>query len=114
MYANEPSLKTAELSVAKKLSEYGTTVPRYLPDELGMLLHRLGERAEDDAERRQLLLERRRHRHAVEDRVDGDAGRAASARRAGCPSLSNVRADLGIDLVEALQRRLTSSARSSR
>src|SRR2546425_12149618 len=29
MYANEPSLKTAELSVAKKLSEYGTPVPRY-------------------------------------------------------------------------------------
>src|SRR6476661_4470947 len=28
-YANEPSLNTAEFSVAKKLSEYGTTVPRY-------------------------------------------------------------------------------------
>src|ERR1051325_2324924 len=28
-YTNEPSENTAELSVAKKLSEVGTTVPRY-------------------------------------------------------------------------------------
>src|SRR5215468_2005623 len=28
-YTNEPSENTAELSVAKKLSEIGTTVPRY-------------------------------------------------------------------------------------
>jgi hypothetical protein len=29
MYAKDPSLKTAELRVAKKLSVYGTTDPRY-------------------------------------------------------------------------------------
>src|SRR5512140_2093671 len=29
MYTKEPSEKTAELSAAKKLSEYGTTEPRY-------------------------------------------------------------------------------------
>ena len=29
MYTNDPSLNTAELSVAKKLSLYGTTVPKY-------------------------------------------------------------------------------------
>src|SRR4029450_175360 len=29
MYAKDPSLNTAEFSVAKKLSEYGTTEPRY-------------------------------------------------------------------------------------
>src|SRR5437868_1304720 len=29
MYANDPLLNTAELSVAQKWSEYGTTVPRY-------------------------------------------------------------------------------------
>src|SRR5690606_37267991 len=28
-YTNEPSLNTAEFRVAKKLSRYGTTVPRY-------------------------------------------------------------------------------------
>src|SRR5215468_6558846 len=35
MKQNEPSEKTAELSVAKKLSEYGTTVPRYLRTSSG-------------------------------------------------------------------------------
>ena len=35
MKANEPSLNTAELSVAKKLSEYGTTVPRYFRTSSG-------------------------------------------------------------------------------
>ena len=39
-----------------------------------MVLHRLGERAEDDAELRQLRLERRGDRDRVEHRVDGDAG----------------------------------------
>src|SRR3954470_19715574 len=29
MYTNDPSENTAELSAAKKLSEYGTTEPRY-------------------------------------------------------------------------------------
>ena len=45
-----------------------------LPHQLGMILHRLRERAEDDAQLRQLLAEGRRHRHRVEHRVDGDAG----------------------------------------
>src|SRR5512135_2359647 len=35
MKQKEPSEKTAELSVAKKLSEYGTTVPRYLRTSSG-------------------------------------------------------------------------------
>ena len=35
IYAKLPSLKTAELSVAKKLSVYGTTVPRYLRTRSG-------------------------------------------------------------------------------
>src|SRR5262245_21666412 len=34
-YTNEPSLNTAEFSVAKKLSEYGTTEPRYLRTSSG-------------------------------------------------------------------------------
>ena len=39
-----------------------------------MLPNRLGERAEDDAQLRQLAPERRRDRDAVEHRVDRDAG----------------------------------------
>src|SRR5580704_8656528 len=35
MYANDPSLNTAELSAAKKLSFCGTTVPRYLRTSSG-------------------------------------------------------------------------------
>src|SRR5215468_3261870 len=34
-YAKEPSLNTAELSAAKKLSPCGTTVPRYLRTSSG-------------------------------------------------------------------------------
>src|ERR671939_1869662 len=34
-YTNEPSEKTAELSAAKKLSEYGTTEPRYFRTSSG-------------------------------------------------------------------------------
>src|ERR1039457_6816533 len=37
--------------------------------EVGVLAHGLRERAEDDADRRELLLERRRDRHAVDDGV---------------------------------------------
>ena len=36
-----------------------------------MIVHRLGERAEDDAHRAELVLEGGRHRHAVEHRVHG-------------------------------------------
>jgi hypothetical protein len=39
-----------------------------------MIVHGLGERAEDNAEFAELLLERRRDRHAVEHGVDGDPG----------------------------------------
>ena len=39
-----------------------------------MLLHRFAERTEDDAQFGQLVLERRGHGNAVEDRIDGDAG----------------------------------------
>jgi hypothetical protein len=35
MYTNEPSLNTAELSAAKKLSVCGTTEPRYLRTSSG-------------------------------------------------------------------------------
>ena len=47
-------MKTAEFSVAKKLSVYGTTEPRYFFTSSGCSLHRFGERAEDDAHLGQL------------------------------------------------------------
>ena len=113
MYANEPSLKTAELSVAKKLSVYGTTVPEILPHQLRMVLHRLGERAEDDAELRQLLLERRGHRDAVEHRVDRDAREQLLLVERDAELLEGP-PDLRIDLVQALRAPASASARSSR
>ena len=66
-----------------------------------MLLHRLGERAEDDAGLGQALLERRRDRDAVEHRVDRDAGqpRALVQRHA---ELVVGREQLRIDLGQAL------------
>ena len=78
-----------------------------------MLLHRLGKRAEDDAERRQLLLERRRDRHAVEDRVHRDAREQLLFIQRN-PELLERLPDFGIDLVEALERPASASERSSR
>ena len=46
--------------------------PQVLPHEVGVLPHRLGERAEDDARLLQLLLERGGDGDAVEDGVDRD------------------------------------------
>ncbi len=69
-----------------------------------MLLHRIRERAEDDAELRQLLLERRRHRDAVEDGVHGDAREQLLLLERNAELLEGA-ADLRIDLVEALQGR---------
>ena len=43
-----------------------------LPDQVRMLLHRLGERAEDDALLREGLAEGRRDGDGIEDGVDGD------------------------------------------
>src|SRR5438552_1538924 len=72
-----------------------------LAHEVGMLEDRLGEGAEDDAEFRELVLERRRDRDAVQHGVDRDAGqtfllleRDAEFRVQG--------PDLGIDVLEPL------------
>ena len=54
----------------------GHDVPRYCSISSGCVLHRLRERAEDDAGRRQPLLEGGGDRDAVEHRVDRDAGQA--------------------------------------
>src|SRR5207244_11930046 len=70
-----------------------------------MFLDRLGERAEDDPELREPVLERRRDGDAVEDRVDRDAGEAFlllerdSELRVQVP-------DLRVDVLEAVDRLL--------
>src|SRR5450759_3989705 len=53
-------------------SRYETDAPASAP--LRVLANGLGEGAEDDAHLGELLAERRRHRDAVEDRVDGHTG----------------------------------------
>ena len=75
-----------------------------LPHESGMLLHRLGERTEDDPQLRQLRAERRRDRDAVEHGVDRDAGEQLLFLERN-PELLEGGADFRIDLVEAVERR---------
>ena len=83
----------------------GTTEPRYFCTSSGMVLHRLRERHEDDAQLAELLPEGRRHRHAVEHGVDGDAGEQLLLVERDA-ELVEGRAHLGIDFVEAVQRLL--------
>src|ERR1051325_2578740 len=86
-YTNEPSVNTAELSAAKKLSLYGTTEPRYCrtrsgysriasemaqkipPPGVGIPADRFGEGAEDHPVLLELLAERARDGDRVEHRV---------------------------------------------
>src|SRR5439155_18979235 len=75
-----------------------------LPNQFGMVLHRLGERTEDDAERRQLLLEGSRDRHAIEHRVNGDAREQLLLLERNAKLLERA-ADLRIDLIKALECR---------
>jgi len=98
MYANEPSLKTAEFSAAKKLSEV-------LLDQLRMVVHRLGERHENDPQAGELVAESRRDRDAVEHRVDGDAGEDLLLVDRDA-ELVECGAHFRIDFVEAVQHLL--------
>ena len=70
--------------------------------QVGMILHRFGERAEDDAELGQLAAERRRHRHRVEHRIDGDVREQLLLLERDA-ELVEGRADFRIDLVEAVE-----------
>src|SRR5437879_3149963 len=65
-----------------------------------MVLHGLGEGAEDDAELGELFFEGCRHRDAVEDRVDCDAGQALPLGERNAKLLEGLQ-ELGVDLVEA-------------
>src|SRR5208282_2041208 len=62
---------------------------------------RLGDRAEDDADLLYLALEGRRHRDAVEDRIDGDAGQDLLLPKRNAELLVGLE-ELGIDLAQAL------------
>src|SRR5713101_1225919 len=78
--------------------------PEVLLDQLRMVLHRLGERAEDDACLGQLLLEGGGHRDAVEDGVHRDAGEHLLLLQRNA-ELAEGLEQLGIDLLEALRPR---------
>ena len=85
-----------------------------LLDELGVVLHRLGERAEDDADLGELLAERGRDGNRVEDGVDGDARRASPAREAGSRASRRSRAASGRPPRGSWERPRVSWAPSSR
>src|SRR5215469_13229969 len=69
-------------------------------DEGGVLLDRLREGAEDDAELGQLLLEGGAHGDAVEDRIDSHASEALLLLERNAQPLEGAQ-DLRVDLIEA-------------
>ena len=101
MYANEPSLKTAEFSVAKKLSVYGTTEPRYFRTSSGWFC------TASENEQKMMPSSASFSLNVVATETLSKTASTATPDSSFCsssemPSFSNVRADLGIDLVEAL------------
>ena len=73
-----------------------------LTDEFRVFLDRLGEGAEDHAGLGQLLLERRRYRHAVENGVDRDAGKARALVQRNTELVVGLK-QFRVDLVEAFR-----------
>ena len=102
-------MKTAELSVAKKLSVYGTTEPRYFCTSSGMLLHRLGERAEDDPQLRQLRPEASSPTETLSNTASTATPASSFCSSSGMPELLEGVADLRIDLVQAVRASASSS-----
>jgi hypothetical protein len=89
-------VNTAELSEAKNRAEV-------LLDQLGMFLHGLGKRTEDDAFFCQLVLEGGGDGNAVENRVHGHARERGALRQRDAEFLVSLE-QLRIDLVQALRR----------
>ena len=81
--------------------------------QVGMVLHRFGERAEDDAQLAELFLERGGHGDAVEDRVHGHAGEPLLLVERNAELLEGA-PHFGIDFVQAVELLFLSWARSSR
>ena len=73
--------------------------------QLGMVVHGLAERAEDDALLGQRRAEGRAHRHRVEHGVDGDARQDLLLVERDAQLVEGL-AQLGVDLVEAVEDRL--------
>ena len=101
MKQNEPSVKTAELRRRVEVVGVGHHRAQVLLDQLRVLPDRLGERAEDDPDLLQLLLEGGGDAHAVEDRVHGHA-REAGALVQGHPELLVGLEELRVDIGQAL------------
>ncbi len=74
-----------------------------LLDQLGMFLHGLRERHEDDADLREPLPERRGNRYAIEHGIDRNTGQDFPLVE-GNPQLFIGSEELRIDFVEALRR----------
>ena len=75
-----------------------------LAHQLGVVAHRVGERAEDHADLGEARLERRRDRNRVDDGVDGDSGESFLLGERD-PELLEHLADLRIDLIQTRRRR---------
>jgi hypothetical protein len=90
------------LSAAKKLSVYGHHRAEVLLHQLGIVVHRLAERAEDDALLGQRGAKRRPDRHRVEDRVDGDAGQDLLFVERDAELVERL-AQLGVHFVQAVE-----------
>ncbi len=73
-----------------------------LPHQVGVLLDGLGDRQEDHPVLLELFLERRRHRHAVEHRVDGDTGQPLLFLKRDTQLLEGLE-QLRVHFVEALR-----------
>ena len=103
-------MKTAEFSAAKKLSPVRHDRAEIFPHQVGMLAHRLAERAEDDAEfARAWLL-----KVVATETLSNTASTATPASAARSPQrdaeLLVGAQQLGIDLVQRLRARLAASA----
>ena len=103
-------MKTAEFSVAKKLSRHRHHGPEILAHQIGIFADGLRDRHEDHAGFRQLFLEGRGDRDGIEHRVDRDA----APRLDACQHLLLAQRDaellvglenLRVDLVQGLRRR---------
>ena len=97
-------MKTAELSAAKKLSLYGTTVPRYLRTSSGC------SRTASEKEQKMMPTSASFSLNVVATETESNTASTATPARRSCSErdaeLLERLAQLGIDLVDALELRL--------
>ena len=95
-------MKTAAVQRRKEVVRVRHDRAQILLHQLRMLLHGLGKRAEDNSQLRQLLLESRRNRDAVEDRIHRHAGQQLLLAQRDAQLLVGAQ-NLRIELVQAVQ-----------